>query len=171
MQWYGLLEHLWSVGCHGRVFHPFKSYLSDRYIRGVTPLDSSDLHPVSAGVDDHTLLTTISHKDNRATAATHLNADLAALCEYGHHWNIEFAALKTFSLVVSLESNPSNHPPLFLNDVHEGNIWVSCIVVNLYLEVRALLPFTNLGSTLWFCPILRSSTDSPESSRSFSSSC
>ena len=66
--------------------------------------------------DDHTLLTTIPHKDNRATAAAHLNADLAALCEYGHHWKIEFAALKTFSLVVSLKSDLSNHPPLFLND-------------------------------------------------------
>ena len=26
-----------------------------------------------------------------ATAAAHLNADLAALCDYGHHWNIAFA--------------------------------------------------------------------------------
>ena len=49
VRWDGLLEHLWSIGCHGRVFHLFKS-LSDQYIRVVTPLDSSDLHPVSAGV-------------------------------------------------------------------------------------------------------------------------
>ena len=67
--------------------------------------------------DDHTLLTTIPNKDDRATAAVHLIADLAALCEYGYHWNIEFSLLKTFSLVVSLKSDISNHPPLFLNDV------------------------------------------------------
>ena len=64
------------------------------------------------------ILTTIPHKDNRVTVAAHLNADLAALCEYGHHWNIKFAPSKTFSLVVSLKSDFSNHPPLFLNDVH-----------------------------------------------------
>ena len=114
-------------------------------IEVVTPFDSSDLHPVSAGVpqgaiwstlpfnlyirlhpsvprhclvvgyaDDHTLLTTIPHKDNRVTAVAQLNADLAALCECGHHWNIKFAPLKTFSLVVSLKFNISNHSPLFL---------------------------------------------------------
>ena len=123
MRWNGLLEHLWSIGCRGREFHLFKSYLSDQNIRVVTPLDSS---AVSAGVprgavwspllfnlyirlllsipkyclvvgsvDDHTLLTTIPH-NNGATAAVHLNADLAALYEYGHHWNIKFAPLKTF---------------------------------------------------------------------------
>ena len=53
--------------------------------------------------DDHILLTTIPHKDNRATAAAQLNADLAALCEYGHHSNIKFVPLMTFSLVVSLK--------------------------------------------------------------------
>ena len=42
--------HLRSIGCCGRVFRSFKSYLSNRYIKVVTPFDSSDLHPVSAGV-------------------------------------------------------------------------------------------------------------------------
>ena len=50
MRWDGLLKHLWSIGCRGRVFRLFESYLSDRYIRVVTPLDLSDLYPVSAGV-------------------------------------------------------------------------------------------------------------------------
>ena len=49
--------------------------------------------------------------------AAHLNADLAALCEYGTYWNIEFAPLKTFSLVASLKSDTSNHPSLYLNAV------------------------------------------------------
>ena len=35
-------------------------------------------------------LTTIPQKEDRATAATHLNAELAALCEYGNHWDIHF---------------------------------------------------------------------------------
>ena len=50
MQWDGLLEHLWSIGCRCRVFCLFKSYLSDRYIMVVTSLDSSDLRPISAGI-------------------------------------------------------------------------------------------------------------------------
>ena len=149
MRWDGLLKHLWSIGCRGRVFRLFESYLSDRYIRVVTPLDSSDLYPVSAGVpqgaiwspslfnlyvrllpsvpkhcsvvgyaDDHTLLTIIPNKVNRITAAVNLNADLAALCEYGHHWNIKFAPHKTFSLLISLKSDISNHPPLLLNETY-----------------------------------------------------
>ena len=48
--WKGLLAHLWSVGFRGKVFQLFESYLSERYIRVVTQLDSSDLHPVTAGV-------------------------------------------------------------------------------------------------------------------------
>ena len=67
--------------------------------------------------DDHTLLTTIPQKDNCVTAAAQLNTDLAALYEYGCHWNIKFAPLKTFSLVVSLKSDISNHPPLFLDGI------------------------------------------------------
>ena len=67
--------------------------------------------------DDHTLLTTIPHKDDCATAAAQLNPDLAALCEYSHPRNIKLAPLKTFSLVVSLKSDISNHPPLFFNGI------------------------------------------------------
>ena len=67
--------------------------------------------------DDHTLLTTIPHKDDCVTAAAQLNADLAALCKYGHHWNIKFTPSKTFSLVVSLKSDISNHPALFLDGI------------------------------------------------------
>ena len=51
---------------------------------------------VTGYADYHILLTTIPHKDNSVTAAARLNANLAALCEYGQHWNIKFAALKTF---------------------------------------------------------------------------
>ena len=48
--WKGLLAHLWSVGFRGKAFQLFESYLSNRYIRVVTPLDSSDLHSVTTGV-------------------------------------------------------------------------------------------------------------------------
>lgn len=112
VQWDSLLEHLWNIDCRSRVFNLLKFYLSDQYIKVVIP---SDLYPVSPGVpqstiwspllfnlyvllpyvskyrsvvgyaDDHTLFKTISSKDNRITAAAHLNADLAVLCEYGHH--------------------------------------------------------------------------------------
>ena len=142
------MEHLRSIGCRGRVFRLFQSYLPDRYLKVVTSLDTSDLYPISTGVpqgaiwspllfnlynrsfpsvvkhslvvgyaDDHTLLITIPHKNDCTAAADHLNADLSALYKYGQPWNIIFAPAKTFSLVVSLKSDVSSHPPLFLNDI------------------------------------------------------
>ena len=48
--WRGLLAHLWSIGFRKKAFSLFESYLSSRYIRVVTPTDSSDLCPVTAGV-------------------------------------------------------------------------------------------------------------------------
>ena len=48
--WRGLLAHLWSIGFRDKVFQIFESYLSNRFIRVVTPLESSDLYPVTAGV-------------------------------------------------------------------------------------------------------------------------
>jgi len=54
--------------------------------------------------DDHTFLITIPHKDSRAIAAAHLNADLAILCGYGHHWDIKFTSLKASLLLISLKS-------------------------------------------------------------------
>ena len=52
MQWDGLLDHLWSISCRSEVFFLFQSYLSDRYFKAVTPFDSSNLHPVSAGMPE-----------------------------------------------------------------------------------------------------------------------
>ena len=46
----GVLEHLRSIGCRGRVFRLFQCRLSDRYIKVVTSLDTSDLYRISAGV-------------------------------------------------------------------------------------------------------------------------
>ena len=48
--WRGLLAHLYSIGFRDKVISLFESYLSNRFIRVVTPLESSDLHPVTAGV-------------------------------------------------------------------------------------------------------------------------
>ena len=53
--WKGLLAHLWSVGFQGKAFQLFESYLSSRYIRVVISLDSSNLHPVTAGVPQGTI--------------------------------------------------------------------------------------------------------------------
>jgi len=63
-------------------------------------------------VDDHTLLMTIPHKNACTTAANHLNADLSALFDFGHPWNVLFAPEKTFSLLISLKSDVSSHLPL-----------------------------------------------------------
>ena len=41
-----------------------------------------------------------------------LNTNLDALYHYGHSWNIEFAPSKTSSLIVSIKSNISEHPPM-----------------------------------------------------------
>jgi len=104
VQWIGHLEYLWSIGCHGKVFHLFKSYLSDQYIRVVTLLDWSNHHFISTDVSQGTiwslnfyvslfpeLLSTWlcrwsypcdhhSLKENRTISAAHLTAELAALC-------------------------------------------------------------------------------------------
>jgi len=135
-----------SIGCCGRMLRFFQSYLSNRFIRVVTPSDSSSLYPISAGVpqgaiwspllfnlyirllptvvkhslvvgyvDDHTLLMTVPHNNARTTVANNLNADLSALCDFGHPWNILFAPEKTFSLLISIKSDVSSHPPFFKN--------------------------------------------------------
>ena len=66
--------------------------------------------------DDYTLLTIISNKTDCFATAIDLSADLATLCEYGHPWNIQFAPQKTSSMLISLKSEISDHPPLFLNN-------------------------------------------------------
>ena len=48
--WRGLLAHLWSIGFRNKAFTLFESYLSNRYIRVVAPLDSSHLCRVTTGV-------------------------------------------------------------------------------------------------------------------------
>ena len=48
--WRGLLAHLWSISFHDKVFQLFESYLSNPFMQVVTPLESSDLYPVTAGV-------------------------------------------------------------------------------------------------------------------------
>ena len=177
VQWDGLLDHLWSIGFRGRVFHLFESYLSDGYIKVVTPFDSSDLHPISAGVpqggiwspllfnhyvrllpsvprhcpvfgyaDDHTLVMINPNRSDRFPAATNLNADLAALRVYGHPWNIQFAPQKTSSLLISLKSEISSHPPLFLN--HTRIPEVSSIKVLGFLFDSALTWQKHIDSVL-----------------------
>ena len=55
--WKGLVAHLWSIGFQDKVFRAFESYvfLSNRYIRVVTPSGYSDLHFVTAGVPQGTV--------------------------------------------------------------------------------------------------------------------
>ena len=72
--------------------------------------------------DDHTLLKVIPQKTDRCNAATQLNADLNALYHFGHSWHMEFAPSKTSSLIISLKSNISEYPPLFLNDYYISEV-------------------------------------------------
>ena len=58
--------------------------------------------------------------------AYYLNADLTALYKYGQPWNVIFAPAKTSSLVVSLKSDVSSHPPLFLNNIQIPEVNSKC---------------------------------------------
>ena len=53
----------------------------------------------------------------RVQAICEINSDSAALVQYGVDWFIEFAPLKTKSLLVSLKLD-KHDPPLFLNGIH-----------------------------------------------------
>ena len=79
-------------------------------------------------------------------AATNLNADLAALCEYGRPWNIQFAPQKTSLLLIPLKSEISSHPPLFLN--HTWIPEVSSIKVLEFLFDSALTWQKHIDSVL-----------------------
>jgi len=63
------------------------------------------------------LLKIIPSKAYRAQAISELNSDLAALVRYGVDWFIEFAPLKTKSLLISLKVDKHDIPPLFLNGI------------------------------------------------------
>ena len=66
--------------------------------------------------DDHTLLKIIPQKQDRSRATDELNADLAALFQFGQQWFMDFAPLKTRSLLISLKCDTFDHPPLFMNN-------------------------------------------------------
>ena len=63
------------------------------------------------------LLKIILPKNHQAQAISELNSDLAALVRYGEQWFIEFAPLKTRSLLISLKSDKHDIPSIFLNDI------------------------------------------------------
>ena len=46
--WRGLLAHLHSIDLRDKVISLFESYLSNQFIRVVTPLESFDFNPVTA---------------------------------------------------------------------------------------------------------------------------
>ena len=48
--WRGLLAHLHSIDFCDKVISLFESYLSNRFIQVVTPLESTGLYPVTTGV-------------------------------------------------------------------------------------------------------------------------
>ena len=58
----------------------------------------------------------IPQKQDRLRATDELNADLAALFQFGQPWFMDFAPLKTRSLLISLKRDTFDHPPLFMNN-------------------------------------------------------
>jgi len=59
--------------------------------------------------DENTLLKIIPQKLDCCNAAAQINVDLNALYQFGHPWNIEFSPHMTFSLIISLKTNISEH--------------------------------------------------------------
>ena len=57
-----------------------------------------------------------SGPSNKPGDADELNADLMALSQFGKQWFMDFAPLKTKSLLISLKRDTIDHPPLFLNN-------------------------------------------------------
>ena len=104
--WKGFLAHLWNIGFCDKAF---RSHLSNRYIRVVTPLDSTDLCCLTTGVPQgaiwspplfnlyiyiYIFVNYLLFKTDCITAASDLNCDLAALYHFGQSWQIKFAPNK-----------------------------------------------------------------------------
>ena len=62
-------------------------------------------------IDDHTLLKIIPLKSDQLKAADEINTDLMVLSQFGKQWFIDFAPLKSKSLLISLKHDTMNHPP------------------------------------------------------------
>ena len=131
-----------SIGVpQGGIWSPL---LFNLYVR---LLPSVPRHCSVAGyADDHALMMIIPNRSDRFPAATNLNVDLVALCVYGRPWSIQFAPQKTSSLLISLKSEISSHPPLFLN--HTRIPEVSSIKVLGFLFDSALTWQKHINSVL-----------------------
>ena len=66
--------------------------------------------------DDHTLLKIVHLKQGRLKATDELNTDLDALFQFGQQWFMNFAPLKTKTLLISLKRDTLDHPTLFMNN-------------------------------------------------------
>ena len=64
------------------------------------------------GYADDTLLKVIPLKSDRLRAADEINTDLMALSQFGKQWFMDFAPLKTKSLLISLKRDIMDHPPI-----------------------------------------------------------
>ena len=60
----------------------------------------------------------------KSKAADEINTDLVALSQFGKQWPwfMDFAPLKTKSLLISLKRDTMDHPPLFLNNCPIGEV-------------------------------------------------
>ena len=95
----------------GAIWSPLLFNIYIRFLPSVVNFTS-----VMGYADDHTLLKVIPVKSDRLKAADEINTDLMTLSQFGKQWFMNFAPLKTKSLLISLKRDTMDHPPLFLNN-------------------------------------------------------
>ena len=137
--WQGFLCYLRHIGVGGLAYQLFTSYLSERAMYVATADGQSSMLTVSAGVpqgavwspllfnlyirflpsvvqfsvigyaDDHTLLKIIPLKQDHLRAADELNTHLTAWFQFGQQWFMDFAPLKTKTLLISRKRDTFDH--------------------------------------------------------------
>ena len=95
----------------GAIWSPLLFNLYTHFLPSVVQFSS-----VIGYADDHTPLKIIPLKQDHLRAADELNGDLTALFRFGQQWFMDFAPLKTKSLLISLKRDTSNYLPLFMNN-------------------------------------------------------
>ena len=142
----GLLFKLQRIGISGTLLTWFASYLSDRRQRVHINGSYSTFMPTKAGVpqgsvlgpilflvtnnldvfaDDRTLWATIPLPSMRASVATSLNRDLAAIQDWAAAWLVTYNHTKTELLTVSKNTKHSDVAAFRSNGLHKKGFYLS----------------------------------------------
>ena len=70
--------------------------------------------PIRLFADDTNLYIVV---DSPISAANFLNSNLRTISNWAEAWLVDFNASKTVSMIISRKANPSQHPPLFMDNV------------------------------------------------------